>query len=254
MAGPWQQFFLSIFEPLLKLLVLKRPNLSVPATASESEPCLVLVVQFVCCCLCNKINGSFVTDKKIPPGFQAFWGKKKIYEWSWKQIKHRPALWVRTEALPLPTSLQNVSASPCSSGPLDCNCHTWCCLTALTWPDPKCRRILADKETSGCHSWIHQAPVHPKAVCAVKWHHVLSPTENRDGTNTHRLYQQGIYELIIVFPFLQQGFNLFLQHLHFSTQHLIPGFWGIKFFFQFLIVFLESFVLLGEFLQWCKRK
>lgn len=181
--------------------------------------------------------------------------EKEIYQWSCKQNKeYRPAPWVRTEVLPLPTSipLQNVSSSPCSSEPLDCNCHTWGCLTALTWPDPKCRRTEADKETSGCHSWIHQAAVHPKVVCATKWHHVLSPIERGlicRGWDQQIQYQQGIYELIIVFPFLQQGSNLFLQHLHFSTQHLVPGSWGVKFFFQFLMAFLESIVLPGEFLQ-----
>lgn len=133
----------------------------------------------------------------------------------------------------------------------DCNCHTWSCLTVLIQPDPKCRRTSADKETSGCHSWIHQAPVHPKAVCAMK---CFICDRNRVGTNRHRLYQQGIYELIIVFSFLQQGSNLSLQRLHFSTQHLVPGFGGIKFFSQLLVVFLESIVLPSEFLQWGKRK
>lgn len=131
---------------------------------------------------------------------------------------------------------------------------TWCCPTALTWPDPKCWRTSADKETSGCHSWIHQAPVHPKAVCAMKWHHVLSSIELGQGPTDTDCYQQGIYELIIMFPFLQQGSNLCLQHLHFFTQHLVPGFGGITFFLQFLVVFLESVVLSHEFLQRCKRK
>lgn len=45
---------------------------------------------------------------------------------------------------------------------------------------------------------------------------------NRARTN--RLYQQGIYELIIVFPFLQQSSNLSFQHLYFLTQNLVPGF------------------------------